>query len=100
MKPDTSRPGKFKFRIYVAGDTHNSTLAVANLTALCREHLPDRFAIEVVNVFQEPKRALADGILMTPTLVKLAPTPIERIVGTLSQMQPVLLVLGLEPLAA
>ena len=44
--------------------------------------------------------ALADGTLMTPTLVKLAPFPTRRIVGTLSQTQSVLQALGLETLAA
>jgi circadian clock protein KaiB len=91
-----SRRVIFKFRLYIAGDTQNSAQAVANLTALCLASLPDRHHIEVVDVFREPKRALADGILMTPTLVKLAPSPVRRIVGTLSQTQPVLAALGLE----
>ena len=87
---------KFKFRLYVAGDAQNSAQAVANLTALCKAYLADRHSIEVVNVFREPKRALADGILMTPTLVKLAPAPApKKIIGTLSQTQPVLQALGL-----
>jgi circadian clock protein KaiB len=91
-----SRRAKFKFRLYVAGDAQNSAQAVANLTALCQEYLLHRHDIEVVNVFREPKRALADGVLMTPTLVKLAPSPVRRILGTLSQRQPVLLALGLQ----
>jgi circadian clock protein KaiB len=87
---------KYKFRLYIAGDAQNSAQAVANLTALCRTYLQDRHSIEVVNVFQEPKRALADGILMTPTLVKLAPAPSpRRVVGTLSQTGPLLQALGL-----
>jgi circadian clock protein KaiB len=90
----------FKFRLYVAGDALNSSQAVTNLTALCRARLPDRHEIEVVDVFREPKRALADGIFMTPTLVRLAPPPARRIVGTLSQTQPVLQALGLEGVAA
>jgi circadian clock protein KaiB len=95
-----SRGVIFKFRLYVAGAAQNSAQATANLTALCRAHLPGRHEIEIVDVFREPKRALADGILMTPTLVKLAPAPGRRIVGTLSQTQPVLQALGLETLAA
>ena len=87
----------FKFRLYVAGDAHNSAQAVVNLTAFCRAYLRDRHAIELVNVFKEPKRALADGILMTPTLIKLSPAPFpRRIVGTLSQTQPMMRALGLE----
>jgi circadian clock protein KaiB len=100
-KSKSRSTSKFKFRLYVAGDAQNSAQAIANLTALCREYLKDRHAIEVVDVFREPKRALADGILMTPTLVKLAPFPApQRIVGTLSQTQPVLQLLGLETLPA
>ncbi len=66
---------------------------------LCRNHLPDRHEIEIVDVFREPKRALASGIFMTPTLVKLLPIPVKKIVGTLNQMQTVLLALGLDPIA-
>ncbi|HEY8683675.1 MAG TPA: circadian clock KaiB family protein [Rhodanobacter sp.] len=90
-----SRRAIFKFRLYVAGDALNSMLAIANLAELCQLHLPDRHEIEVVDVFREPKRALDEGIFMTPTLVKLAPHPSLRIVGTLSQTQPVLQALGL-----
>lgn len=87
----------FKFRLYVAGDAQNSAQARANLAMLCREHLPDRHQIDIVDVFVEPNRALADGIFMTPTLLKLAPSPARSIVGTLSQTHVVLQALGLEP---
>jgi circadian clock protein KaiB len=90
----------FKFRLYVAGDTLNSMQALANLTALCREYLPNRHHIEVVDLLREPKRALADGVLMTPTLVILAPSPARKIVGTLNQTHTVLRTLGLGTLVA
>jgi circadian clock protein KaiB len=94
------RRSVFKFRLYTADGTQNSVQALANLTALCRLHLPDRFAIEVVDVFREPERARADGIRMTPTLIKLSPGPPCRIVGALNQTQSVLLALGLDIVAA
>lgn len=94
-----SCPVVFKFRLYVAGDALNSAQALTNLGALCRVHLPDRHEIEIVDVFREPKRALADGIFMTPTLVKLGPPPVRRIVGALSQTQSVLQALGLQGIA-
>ncbi len=73
----------FSFRLYVAGDAGNAARALANLQALCRSHLPGRHSIEVVDVWRDPARALADRIFMTPTLLKLAPLPACRIVGTL-----------------
>ena len=84
-----------RLRLYIAGDAPNSVRAIANLTAICREHLLDRHNIEIVDVFREPTRALADGILLTPMLVKLSPLPVRRILGSLSQSQPVLHALGL-----
>ena len=79
----------FKFRLYVAGDAPNSVEAIANLKAICRAHAPDRHEIEIVDVLREPKRALFDGIFMTPMLIKLAPAPVRKILGTLSQAQVV-----------
>ena len=91
-----SRRNVFKLRLYTAADTQNSVQALANLTALCQKYLPDRYEIEVVDVFREPKRALADGIRMTPTLVKLSPSPVQKIVGTLCQTQRVLQMMVLD----
>jgi circadian clock protein KaiB len=90
-----SRRALFKFQLYVAGDAPNSVQAVANLAAFCRDHLADRHEIEIIDVFREPKRALAEGILMTPTLVALTPPPVRKVVGTLSHAPTVLLALGL-----
>jgi circadian clock protein KaiB len=86
----------FKFRLYVAGDAQNSVDAIANLTTICRKYLPGRHDIEIRDVFLEPARALTDGILMTPTLMKLAPAPPRRLIGNLSQTGRVLQALGLE----
>lgn len=92
-----SQKAKFKFRLYVAGDAQNSAQARANLNSFCRTYLAGRHAIEVVNVFDEPKRALADRVFMTPMLVKLSPPPAPtHIVGTLSQTGLLRQALGLE----
>jgi circadian clock protein KaiB len=89
------RLARFSFRIFVAGDAQNSAQAVANLNALCEAHLPGRHDIEVVDVFKSPKRALAERVFMTPTLLKLSPGPARRIVGTLSETDSLLQVLEL-----
>jgi circadian clock protein KaiB len=85
----------FKFRLYVAGDGPNSTQAIANLQAICSEHLAERHEIEIVDVLIDQGRALSDGVMMTPLLVKLSPDPLRKIVGNLSQRESVLQGLGL-----
>ena len=91
---------RFKFRLYVAGNASNSTLAVANLTNFCRQHLANKHELQVIDVFREPELALADSVLMTPMLVILGPLPRCRIVGSLNDPALLLRTLGLEPLAA
>jgi circadian clock protein KaiB len=85
----------FVFRLYIAGDAPNSLQAIANLTQICETHLPGRHDIEIVDVLREPKRALTESIFMTPTLVTDTPYPGHRIVGTLSNTEPILQILGL-----
>ncbi|HXI11839.1 MAG TPA: circadian clock KaiB family protein [Thermoanaerobaculia bacterium] len=87
----------YVFRLYVAGNAPNSLQAIDNLTQLCDTHLPDRHEIEIVDICVDPGRALAESIYMTPTLVVVSPYPGHRIVGTLSNTEPILQILGLGP---
>ena len=91
---------KFKFRLYISDNTDNSVQALANLTALCARYLPNRHEIEVVDVFRAPERAKADDVRMTPTLLKIEPSPTQRIIGTLGDTEQVSRVLGLDFAAA
>ena len=90
-----SAHGAYVFQIYVAGSAPNSVQALANLYALCRKHFPESHRIEVIDVLKEPLRALAEVILVTPTVVKVSPTPTQQIVGNLSEEAAVLRALGL-----
>ena len=85
----------FSFRLYVAGEGLNSARAIANLNALCQDRLAGRHQIEIVDVFGHPDRALADRIVMTPTVMRLEPGPIRRVIGTLHASDDVAAALGL-----
>ena len=83
-------------QLYVAGGAPNSVAARANLEAICQRHLKGNYQLEIVDVFEQPLRALADGVIVTPSLIKLAPLPAARVVGNLSDTSKVLLALGLQ----
>ena len=87
--------GAHVFRLYLAGGAPNSVRALANLYAICHKHFPDSHRIEIIDVLQEPMRALAEAILVTPTLVKVSPAPEQQIIGNLSEEEEVLRALGL-----
>ena len=83
-----------QLRLYVAGNAPNSLRALANAKAICDEHFASGYKLEVVDLLEHPRRALADGIIVTPTLLKLSPPPTRRLVGNLSDRSQVLLVLA------
>jgi circadian clock protein KaiB len=82
-------------RLYIADSAPNSVRAVANLEAICKEHLKDKFKLEIIDVLEYPQRALADGILVTPSLTKVSPSPAAKVVGNLSDRGSVLSALGI-----
>lgn len=84
----------YRFRLYVAGDTPKSLAAIANLRGLCEIHLAGRHAIEVIDLMKNPELAASDQILAVPTLVRRLPSPIKRVIGSLADIQKVLV--GLE----
>jgi circadian clock protein KaiB len=86
-------------RLYVAGQAPNSAAAIRNLGILFPggEDSGLSVKIEIVDLLLEPLRGLADGVVLSPTLVRLAPPPVRRVVGNLSNHGAVLLALGVVP---
>ena len=82
-------------RLYIVGGAPNSVQAIANLEAICREYLKEGHKLEVVDILEQPARAMAEGVLVTPSLAKLFPLPSANVVGNLSDKAKVLLALGL-----
>jgi circadian clock protein KaiB len=84
-----------RLRLYVAGDAPHSVTARANLARVLAE-TRIRVHVELIDVFAEPSRALRDGILVTPTLVRVAPAPLRQIIGDLRDRDAVIAVLDVE----
>ena len=89
-----TRPPGLRLRLYVAGNAPNSVRATANCRAICDEHFASGSELEIVDLLAHPKRALADGIIVTPTLLRLLPLPVQRVIGDLSDTSQVLLALS------
>jgi circadian clock protein KaiB len=81
-------------RLYVAGNAPNSVSAIANAKAICLEHYSDDYQLEIVDLMEQPLRALADEIIVTPTLLRLRPLPMRRVIGNLNDLGQVFLALG------
>lgn len=99
MGSSEATPPEFVLRLYVTGTTPRSMRAVENITRVCEEHMPGRYDLEVVDVYQQPELAAREQLLAAPTLIKKLPLPLRRLVGDLSSQDRLLAGLGLAPAA-
>jgi len=85
---------QWTLRLYVAGQTPKSVLALKNLRKICENQLNGRYVIEVIDLIVDPERSRDDQIIAIPTLVRKLPVPVRKIIGDLSDTERVLI--GLE----
>jgi len=82
-------------RLYVSNNAPNSMQAITNMAAICSDYLAGKIKLEIIDVLEYPLRALADGILVTPSLTKISPLPGAKIIGNLNDRANVLNALGI-----
>ena len=87
----------YELRLYIAGKTAKSVLALNNLKKYCEEHLKGLYKIEVIDLLVRPQLAEGDQIFAVPTLVRKVPEPIRKIIGDLSEEEKVLVGLNIRP---
>jgi circadian clock protein KaiB len=100
--PDQSTPPAEKeegwlLRLYVAGQTPRSITAISNLKNICDEHLAGRYEIEVIDLLEHPHLASEEQIVAIPTLLRLLPAPMRKLIGDLSNREKTLMGLDLLP---
>lgn len=82
-------------RLYVAGNTPQSSRAIRNLKAICETNLRGRYVLTVVDLYAQPERAREEQIVVAPTLIRQSPLPVRRVVGDMSNTDRVLAALDL-----
>ena len=78
-------------KLYVAGNTPNSMRALNTLREILESEFKGVYALKVIDVLKSPQLAEEDKILATPTLSKILPPPVRRIIGDLSDREKVLI---------
>jgi len=81
-------------RLYVAGTSPNSVRAVSNIKKICKNHLKDKYDLEIVDVYQQIEKAGEDQLIALPLLIKKSPGQVRRLVGDMSDEEKVLKGLG------
>ena len=92
-----SKEEKYVLRLYVTGLTPRSTKAIANVKEICEKYLKDRYELEVIDIYQQPKLAQGEQIIAAPTLIKKLPLPLRRLIGDMSDTEKFLVGIDLKP---
>jgi circadian clock protein KaiB len=87
---------KYVLRLYIAGMTPRSQKAIKTVTAVCNEHLEGRYELHVIDIYQQPTLAAGEQIIAAPTLVKKLPAPLRKLIGSMADMEKVLVGLDLQ----
>ncbi len=85
----------YVLKLYLAGNTPNSVKALKTLKTILEQDLQGVYALKVIDVLKNPQLAEEDKILATPTLSKVLPPPVRKIIGDLSDREKVLIGLDL-----
>jgi circadian clock protein KaiB len=88
--PEPPEPQRFTLRLFVTGTTSRSQRAITAIKSICEAELAGRCDLEVIDVYQDPEATRDLQIVATPTLVKIKPEPLRRIIGDLSDRDKVL----------
>lgn len=86
---------RFRFQLYVMGQTSRSRNAERQLRALCDSRTEGRYEIEVIDLAEHPELAEDRRIVATPTLDRIEPLPRIRVIGDLGPPERLMSVLDL-----
>lgn len=94
---NNTEKGRYVLRLFITGMTPNSKRAVENIKKICEEYLAGRYDLQVVDIYQQPSLAEGEQIIAAPTLIKIKPAPVKRLIGDMSDTEKVLSGLGIRP---
>ena len=84
----------YVLRLFVAGQNPNTGRILQVLHELLEKYLNHPYTLKVIDVLSHPDQAEANQVSATPTLVKVYPLPIRRVIGDLENVERILNMLG------
>ncbi len=90
-----SEKEKYVLRLYIAGMSSKSKIAIQNIKRICEGNLSGHYDLEIIDVYKQPVLAEGDQIVATPTLIKKLPVPIRTFIGDMSKEEKILIGLDL-----
>ncbi|MEG4805450.1 circadian clock KaiB family protein [Microcoleus sp. ARI1-B5] len=84
----------YVLRLFVSGSNPSTQRTLETLYQLLEQCLDRPYTLKVIDVLKHPEQAEADQISATPTLIKIWPKPVRRIVGELNDAEKIVRLLS------
>lgn len=86
---------KVFLKLFVAGKTARSQKAIDGVKSAFDAFLAEKGTLQIIDVLESPQLADAEKVLATPTLIRVVPTPVRRLIGDFSDGERVFNLLDL-----
>ncbi len=84
IEPDPSLSQGFVLRLFVSDDTMKTERILKHLYHLLETSVHQPYTLKVIDVCKNPEQAEHNQVTATPTLMKIWPKPVKRLVGDLT----------------
>ncbi|MDX2232800.1 MAG: circadian clock KaiB family protein [Leptolyngbyaceae cyanobacterium bins.349] len=88
-----SPPQGYVLRLFVSGHSITTHQTLQKLHQLLEQVLDQPYTLKLIDVSQHPEQAELDQVTATPTLMRVYPLPVRRIVGNLESEDQLLAIL-------
>lgn len=95
-QPEITKTQGYVLRLFVAGHSMTTEHSLANLHELLERSLGSPYSLKVIDVLTHPEQAEINQVSATPTLVRVWPHPIKRLVGELDNVEKLLYMLDVK----
>lgn len=84
----------YVLRLFVSGNSAATEQTLKSLHELLENTIRHPYTLKVIDIFNHPDQAEENQISATPTLLRVRPLPVRRIVGDLNDVEKVLRILA------
>lgn len=83
-------PVNYVLRLFVSGDSTTVEKTLERVHRILEQGLRSPYTLKIVDIFKHPEQAELNQVSATPTLVRVLPQPVRRIVGNFDDTDRVL----------
>ena len=87
-------PRGYVLRLFISSNNASAEQTLNSIHQLLEEGLNDFYTLKVIDVAKNSEQAAIHRIATTPTLVRISPKPMRRIVGQLDDIQRILKIIS------